>query len=304
MRDQQTLNSTASANAHWQQRLVSRQWQNVTLINADCRDVAPDLVYDVALTDPPYGIGKAEWDDQFPDWMWELLAPAKFCGVMPGVWNIPRCPQKIGAMKYNWTLAAHLVNGMTRGAVGFGNWIPCLLYTSAASLKASKAPEWCARFADWCESNGVTRKQLDAITGTSDMGGWWMSRLPHRAQIPTPAYWAKLKPALNAPDSFDADVMAEIFEADGDCKNFVVGRDDKPDHPSPKPLAPTQWFLQHLPGETVLDPFMGSGTTGVAAIREGRKFIGIEKDPKHYQTACERIDRELAQGVLLPANNH
>ena len=297
------LANDAQRGSHCVQRLVSRQWQNVTLINADCRDVVSDLVYDVALTDPPYGIGKAEWDDQFPDWMWELLAPAKFCGVMPGVWNIPRCPQTIGAMKYNWTLAAHLVNGMTRGAVGFGNWIPCLLYTSAASLKASKSPAWCARFADWCEANGVTRKQLDAITGTSDMGGWWMSRLPHRAQIPTPAYWAKLKPALKAPDSFDADVMAEIFEADGDCKNFVVGRDDKPDHPSPKPLAPTQWFLQHLPGETVLDPFMGSGTTGIAAIREGRKFIGIEKDAAHFKTACERIDRELAQGVLLPAND-
>ena len=283
------------------QRLVSRQWQGLTMINADCRDVVSGLAYDVALTDPPYGIGKAAWDDSFPDWMWELLAPAKFCGVMPGVWNIPRCPQKIGAMKYNWTLAAHLVNGMTRGAVGFGNWIPCLLYTSAASLKSLKAPVWCARFADWCEANGINSRRLDEIGGTNGMAGHWISRTSQPA-IPTPKMWAKLKPALNAPDSFDADVMAEIFEADGDCKNFVVGRDDKPDHPSPKPLGPTQWFLQHLPGETVLDPFAGSGTTAIACIREGRKFIGIEKDPKHYQTACERIDRELAQGVLLPAN--
>jgi site-specific DNA-methyltransferase (adenine-specific) len=48
------------------------------------------------------------------------------------------------------------------------------------------------------------------------------------------------------------------------------------------------------PGE-VLDPFMGSGTTGVAAIRHGRRFIGIELDPKHFATAVQRLESELAQ---------
>lgn len=270
-----------------------------TLINADCREIVPELDFDSALTDPPYGIGKAEWDEQFPDWMWQLLTPAKFVGVMPGVWNMTKCPEEIGGLKYQWTLAAHLVNGMTRGAVGFGNWIPCLLYAAAASLKTAKAPEWCSRFADWCEKNGVTKRQLDSITGTSDMGGWWTSRLPHRSAIPTPAFWSLLKPALNAPDYFDEDVKAQIFEADGDCKNFVIGREDKPDHPSPKPLAPVQWFLSRVPGEVTLDPFMGSGTTAIACIRAKRKFIGIEKDKRHFETACERIRRELRQGVLL-----
>jgi len=53
---------------------------------------------------------------------------------------------------------------------------------------------------------------------------------------------------------------------------------------------------------TVLDPYMGSGTTGVAAVRTGRRFIGIEKDPTHFKTAVERIKRELAQGDLFLAN--
>lgn len=43
------------------------------------------------------------------------------------------------------------------------------------------------------------------------------------------------------------------------------------------------------PGATVLDPFMGSGSTGVAAVQEGRAFIGIERDPAHFETACQRI---------------
>ena len=52
-------------------------------------------------------------------------------------------------------------------------------------------------------------------------------------------------------------------------------------------------------GATVLDPYMGSGTTGIACIRTGRRFIGIEKDPTHYATALDRIRRELAQGQLF-----
>ena len=49
---------------------------------------------------------------------------------------------------------------------------------------------------------------------------------------------------------------------------------------------------------TVLDPFMGTGTAAIAAIRSGRKFIGIERDPKYFETAVRRIRAELAQGVL------
>lgn len=47
------------------------------------------------------------------------------------------------------------------------------------------------------------------------------------------------------------------------------------------------------PGSSVLDFCMGGGTTGIACIRTGRKFIGIEKDPAHFKTAVERIKREL-----------
>jgi DNA modification methylase len=48
------------------------------------------------------------------------------------------------------------------------------------------------------------------------------------------------------------------------------------------------------PGAVVLDPFMGSGTTGVACVRTGRRFIGIEIDLEHYATARRRIEAELA----------
>jgi len=49
------------------------------------------------------------------------------------------------------------------------------------------------------------------------------------------------------------------------------------------------------PATLILDPFMGSGTTGVAAVSLGRKFIGIEIEPKYFDVACRRIEKELAQ---------
>jgi site-specific DNA-methyltransferase (adenine-specific) len=51
--------------------------------------------------------------------------------------------------------------------------------------------------------------------------------------------------------------------------------------------------------ETVIDPFMGSGTTGVACAMQGRKFIGLEIDPKHFDVSCGRIEAAQAQRRLF-----
>ena len=72
------------------------------------------------------------------------------------------------------------------------------------------------------------------------------------------------------------------------------------DHPTVKPLYVMLKLLSTAcaPGATVLDPYMGSGTTGIACLRTGRNFIGIEKDPKHFATAVARIRREADQALL------
>ncbi len=73
-------------------------------------------------------------------------------------------------------------------------------------------------------------------------------------------------------------------------------------HPTQKPVRVMSWTMERVgvpESATVLDPYMGSGTTGIACIRTGRKFIGIEKDPAHFATACKRIAHELDQPVLL-----
>jgi site-specific DNA-methyltransferase (adenine-specific) len=65
-------------------------------------------------------------------------------------------------------------------------------------------------------------------------------------------------------------------------------------HPCPKPIGWMVWNVEltSRDGSTILDPFMGSGTTGVACIRTGRKFIGIEREEKYFTIAVKRIERE------------
>ena len=71
-------------------------------------------------------------------------------------------------------------------------------------------------------------------------------------------------------------------------------------HPTQKPVAVMAWCLDQVPAaKTVLDPFMGSGTTGVACAQSGRAFTGIERERKYFDIACERISRAYAQGKLF-----
>ena len=61
-----------------------------------------------------------------------------------------------------------------------------------------------------------------------------------------------------------------------------------------------RWTLTFVPdARVVLDPFMGSGTTGVAAMLEQRQFIGIEREPKYFDIACKRIEDAQRQGSLF-----
>ncbi len=80
---------------------------------------------------------------------------------------------------------------------------------------------------------------------------------------------------------------------------------ERGEHPTQKPLPLIcDWVLKFTnPGETVLDPFMGSGTTGVACARLGCNFIGIEKRPDYFELACSRIAEAHAQAELFPVRH-
>ena len=72
------------------------------------------------------------------------------------------------------------------------------------------------------------------------------------------------------------------------------------EHPSPNPVELYKWILREATGrgDTILDPFMGSGTTGVACVKTGRNFIGIEIDPGYFEIATNRIKEAQMQPRL------
>ncbi|MBX3533385.1 MAG: site-specific DNA-methyltransferase [Xanthobacteraceae bacterium] len=78
--------------------------------------------------------------------------------------------------------------------------------------------------------------------------------------------------------------------------NRVALMTDGAQHPTQKPVELMKWCVEQFPNaKSILDPFMGSGTTGVACVKLGRKFIGIEIEPKYFDIACKRISEALKQ---------
>ena len=75
---------------------------------------------------------------------------------------------------------------------------------------------------------------------------------------------------------------------------------DGKEHPTQKPVELMQWCLGFLPdADTILDPFMGSGTTGVACVNLGRKFVGIEIEERYFDIAIRRIEEAYRQPRLF-----
>lgn len=72
-------------------------------------------------------------------------------------------------------------------------------------------------------------------------------------------------------------------------------------HPTQKPVSLMRWCVSLASGAKVIaDPYMGSGSTGVAAVQMGRQFIGIEREPKYFDIACRRIEEAQKQASLFP----
>jgi len=84
-------------------------------------------------------------------------------------------------------------------------------------------------------------------------------------------------------------------------QNGLMSREKERFHPTQKAVEVMQWSIKQLkaPSATILDPFMGSGTTGVACAKLGRRFIGIELEPKYFDIACKRIDDAYKQPRLF-----
>ena len=107
-------------------------------------------------------------------------------------------------------------------------------------------------------------------------------------------FWDKLNsmPSYSDGEMAWTSIAGAVVKKFTACNNGLASlRDGGRWHPTQKPVALMKWCIEQAGNpQTILDPFMGSGTTGVAAVQMGRKFIGIERDPKYFEIACRRIE--------------
>jgi len=96
---------------------------------------------------------------------------------------------------------------------------------------------------------------------------------------------------------FEGHRGSSVIRFNAPSPNFTP--DQKRYHPTEKPVGLMEMLLVKTPGEWICDPFMGSGTTGVACMNLGRSFIGIEREPKYFDIACRRIEDAQRQGRMF-----
>jgi DNA modification methylase len=133
-----------------------------------------------------------------------------------------------------------------------------------------------------------------------------------RCYVWTLLTWNKTNPTPFAKNNYlpDTEYIFHMWKGGGGVKGdyhskrrWFLSDVEKNDfgHPTVKPLHIVETLVRNAsaPDETILDPFMGSGTTGVATLQLGRKFIGIEIDKSYFSIACRRIEEAWKQPRLF-----
>lgn len=261
----ETQPPTGQAGADCVQRFVGRL-SRVTLYHGNAEDIIPTLSnVDAVITDPPYSSGGQYRGDrtQKPSAKYVNADSQQTCRVD--------------------------FAGDNRDQRAFLAWASMWLRDCHAAAKPGAV---LMIFTDW--------RQLPTMTDALQCGGWVWRNLV--------TWW---KPGVRMQRGrFSSSAEYVLYgsigvpvEGQESPQNVLqyqpVSGEDK-EHVAEKPVELMQNLVSVTPERaTVLDPFMGSGTTAIACIRGDRDFIGIEKDERHYQTAVERIRRELNQGVML-----
>lgn len=167
-----------------------------------------------------------------------------------------------------------------------------LAFSKASSFHCFCDPEQFAGIAKVARANGMTPKpfaKLKVCPPPPMPGNWW----PSAFELACYGY---------KPNAFFGDTSSRRRNAmKFDSYRHGIRAGEKVNHPTQKWLPMIEYIVRTLvpPGGCALDPFMGSGTTGVAAVTMGRKFIGIEKNAEYFDIACQRIDAAQRQAVLF-----
>jgi len=314
------------------------KWLN-QIIHGDCLEVTkdiPDKSVDLVLTDPPYNISKAEWDkwkrkEDYIEWMGQIFKECErllkdngsfyfFHNDMMRIKNLMQWLEDNTKFVFkqfivwNKRFEGASNKGFLDGFIevgGLRNYQQmaeyCLFYTSQDEEEGSQ----CLRFIqDYLEGKrrkaGLSYQQLNDICGYKAISRKWMTDYKQPRLIQREDY-EKIKPLLMLDKSYD-DLMQEYNlrkytfsnqKTHHSVWNYEIA--PKLGHITPKPVAMIENIIKHSSneGDIILDPFLGSGTTAIAAHNTGRFFIGIEKEPKYVEIARKRLEQAQTQQRLF-----
>ncbi len=217
---------------------------------------------DVVITDPPYGVTQNEWDNlQATMQCFDALTTPIVCTCQN-----PASSELVVRYKkrFKWSDVWEKTQ-----AVGFLNCkvMPMRQHEDILIFADGKIPYW----PQLMQKNRVNIRPHGKTAMSTNYG----------------KFNAERERSIEQDETYPRSIVTFANSQEGQ-------------HPTQKPMPLFAYLVASYsqPGQTVCDPFMGSGTTGVAAVRLGRNFIGIERDAAHYKTACDRIAHEL-DGALL-----
>lgn len=266
---------------------MKEQFENCTLYLGDCRDIIPDLPQvDAVITDPPYYSTDLHFDKEeridFKQWLVDCKQAMKFDGNLVSFADFDLLAE---LRSYHVFTSRYELIWQKNLAVGF--------------LNCKKMP---LRSHEYI---GVFRNKQG--TYNPQMFNHQNSRYKlgegnnfHKLNITAKMYDYKANRRQYI-EVGKRHPLSVIF-----CQNWNGGmaldvKAGNIKHPTQKPLELLNWLTLTYsnPNDTILDPFMGSGTTGVSCAKLNRQFIGIEKHVPYFDMACRRIENECKQNKLF-----
>jgi DNA modification methylase len=295
------------------------------LILGDCLEVMPLLgKVDAVVTDPPYGVLDEAWDDmdeaQLAAFTMQWAGRIRQMTEKATIFFGQKTRRTIQDVLYLLFPEIRQIIWSKGGGTAASDGM-FYSYESAYFCRPKAEPEvlvgprsmrFAAALKKAREAVGMSRGQVDiAIRGKkTGLCYRWEEAccLPTEDQAallrhvlePQPDFWVLLEEARA---DCKSNVMANLQRTiDGAASRLDVLRYPSPSgigHPTSKPIGLMQDLIEVTGGQTILDPFLGSGTTLVACQRLGRQGTGIELDPEYFAIACKRVDEATRQPDLF-----
>lgn len=228
---------------------------------ADCRDVLPSLEpVDAVITDPPYLTSEAEITYEHAG-VASRTSPTTTVG-MPWGYSL------------DWVEACAQLEPL--------HWVVFCNYLMLADVI----------------------KAVERHAKLSSVFAWRKSNAPNMTR-PVPRLdcefivWARSSQAKCGRMGEFKSLVLDVPMPQAGCmasERLLERGTGKAAHPCQKPIAVVRPFVKRLEVKRIIDPFLGTGTTGIAAIQEGCSFVGIESDPHHYATALKRLTHATGTG--------